>query len=83
MLAGFVLKARRGADLFEIAAACETIPIGPWDRKPQPTAGRLANHLDIRLHSFVALALTGVSPRNYRKIQNPQKNKDLPLPDAG
>ena len=75
MLAGFVLKA--------IAAACETIPIGPWDRKPQPTAGRLANHLDIRLHSFVALALTGVSPRNYRKIQNPQKNKDLPLPDAG
>lgn len=74
MLAGFVLKA--------IAAACETIPIGPWDRKPQPTAGRLANHLDIRLHNFVALALTGVTPRNYRKTPTPQKNKDLPLLDA-
>ncbi len=74
MLVGFVLKA--------IAAVCETLPIGPWDRKPQPTAGRLANYLDIRIHNFVALALTGVKPRNYRKIQNAQKLKDFPLPDA-
>ncbi len=74
MLAGFVLKA--------IAAVCETLPIGPWDRKPQPTAGRLANYLDIRLHNFAALALTGVKPRNYRKIQKAPKSEDLPLPDA-
>ena len=82
MLVGFVLKARRGADLFEIAAVCEPLPIGPWDRRPQPTAGRLANYLDIQIHNFVALALIGVKPRNYQKIQIPQKRKDLPLPDA-
>ena len=74
MLVGFVLKA--------IAAVCDPLPIGPWDRKPQPTAGRLANYLDIRIHNFVALALTGVKPRNYRKIQTPQKISDLPLQDA-
>ena len=74
MLVGFVLKA--------IAAACEPLPIGPWDRRPQPTARRLANHLDIQLHNFVALALAGVKPRNYQKIQIPHQRKDLPLPDA-
>ena len=65
-----------------IAAVCEPLPIGPWDRRPQPTAGRLANYLDIQLHNFVALALTGVKPRNYQKIQIPHQRKDLPLPDA-
>ncbi|MDJ0569596.1 MAG: hypothetical protein QNJ53_11175 [Pleurocapsa sp. MO_192.B19] len=74
MLVGFVLKA--------IAAVCEPLPIGPWDRRPQPTAGRLANYLDIHIHNFVALALAGVKPRNYQKIQIPQKRKDLPLLDA-
>lgn len=74
LLAGFVLKA--------IAAVCQPLPIGPWDRKPQRTAGRLANHLDIRVHNFMALALKGVKPINYRKIQNPQQTDDLPLPDA-
>ncbi|MDJ0716502.1 MAG: hypothetical protein QNJ54_20200 [Prochloraceae cyanobacterium] len=74
MLVGFVLKA--------IAAVCEPLPIGPWDRRPQPTAGRLANHLDIHIDNFVALALSGVKPRNYQKIQTPQKNKDLPFLDA-
>ena len=74
MLVGFVLKA--------IAANCEPLPIGPWDRRPQPTAGRLANYLDIQIHNFVALALAGVKPRNYQKIQIPQESKDLPLPDA-
>ena len=69
MLAGFVLKALSEAAPSACAAVCETLPIGPWDRKPQPTAGRLANYLDIRIHNFVALALTGVKPRNYRKIQ--------------
>ena len=57
MLVGCLLKA--------IAAVCEPLPIGPWDRKPQPTAGRLANYLDIHIHNFVALALAGVKPRNY------------------
>ena len=74
LLVGFVLKA--------IAAVCQPLPMGPWDRKPQRTAGRLANYLDIRIHKFMTLALKGVKPRNYRKIQNPQKFNDLPLPDA-
>ncbi|MGK7874787.1 MAG: hypothetical protein AB4426_16235 [Xenococcaceae cyanobacterium] len=82
MLVGFVLKANREAAAKPLAAVCETLPIGPWDRKPQPTAGRLANYLDLSIHNFVALALTGVKPRNYRKIQNPQKISDLPLQDA-
>ncbi len=74
MLAGFVLKA--------IAANCEPLPIGPKDRRPQPTAGRLTNYLDIQLHNFVALALAGVKSRNYQKIQTPHNSKDLPFPDA-
>ena len=82
MLAGFVLKARREADLFEIAANCEPLPIGPWARRPKPTAGRLTNYLDIQLHNFVALALAGVKSRNYQKIQTPHHSKDLPFPDA-
>lgn len=74
MLVGFVLKA--------IAANCEPLAMGPWDLRPQPTAGRLANYLDIQIHNFVALALAGVKSRNYQKIQTPQKSKDLPFPDA-
>lgn len=74
LLVGFVLKA--------IAAVCQPLPMGPWDRKPQRTAGRLANYLDIRVHNFMALALKGVKPINYRKIQNPQQIDDLPLPDT-
>ena len=74
MLAGFVLKA--------IAAMSEPLSIGPWDRRPQPTAGRLANYLDIHIHNFLALALSGVKPRNYKKIPTPQKSKGLPLPDT-
>ena len=74
LLVGFVLKA--------IAAVCQPLPMGPWDRKPQRTAGRLANFLDIRIYKFMVLALKGIKPRNYRKIQNPQKFNDLPLPDT-
>jgi hypothetical protein len=59
LLAGSLLKA--------IAAMGEGLAIGPWDRKPQPTAGRLANYLDIQLMDFASLALRGVKPRNYRK----------------
>lgn len=65
-----------------IAATFEPLSIVPWDRRPQPTAGRLANHLDIHIHNFVALALSGVKPRNYQKIPTPQKNQHLPLLDA-
>ncbi len=61
---------------------CEPLPISPWDRRPQPTAGRLANYLDIQIHNFVALALAEVKPRNYQKIQTPEKIKDLPLLDT-
>ena len=82
MLAGFVLKARRGADLFEIAANCEPLPIGSCDRRPKPTAGRLTNYLDIQIHNFVALALAGVKSRNYQKTQPLHNSKDLTYSDA-
>jgi hypothetical protein len=71
LLAGCLLKA--------IAAVCEPLATGLWDKKPQATAGRLSHHLDIRVNDFSALALKGVPWRNYRKIQNPQQIKDLPL----
>lgn len=74
MLVGVILKA--------IAAVCIPIPIGPWDRKPKPTAGRLANYLDIHINNFVALALNSAEPINYRKKQNPKDYGDLPLPQA-
>ena len=56
--------------------------MGPWDRKPQPTAGRLSHYLNLRVHHFLPVALKNVEPRNYRKIQNPPKIKGLPLPNA-
>ena len=40
LLAGCLLKA--------IAAVCEPLATGPWDKKPQPTAGRLSHHLNIQ-----------------------------------
>jgi hypothetical protein len=55
-----------GSLLQAIAAATEPLAMGPWDRKPSPSAGRLANHLDIHVTHFSALALKGVEPRNYR-----------------
>ncbi|MFM7437405.1 MAG: hypothetical protein ACKO2V_02205 [Snowella sp.] len=74
LLAGCLLKA--------IASVCEPIATGPWDKKPQPTAGRLSHYLEIRVNDFSALALKGLNLRNYRKIPNPQPIKDLPLPEA-
>jgi len=50
-----------------IAATGEGWAMGPWDKKPQPTAGRLANHWEIHAENFAELALKGVVPRNYRK----------------
>ena len=65
-----------------IAAACEALPMGPWERKAVCTAGRLANHLDRHARHFAALALSGLEPRNYVKISDPQQTNDFPLPKA-
>ncbi len=64
------------------SSVCEPIATGPWDRKPQSTAGRLSHHLNLRVNDFSALALVGVKSRNYRKIKNPQKIKDFHVSEA-
>jgi len=74
LLAGSLLKA--------IAAACGPLPMGPWDRKPARSAGRLANYLGLHTAHFVTLALQGLAPRTYRKFSTPQKTTDSPLPLA-
>ena len=66
-----------GALLKAIAATGEGLAMGPWEKKPQPTAGRLANHLEIHAEHFAALALKGVAPRNYRKNPKSAQAKDL------
>jgi len=71
-----------GSGLKAIAAACEPLPMGPWDRKAVGSAGRLANHLDIHARTFAALALSGVGPRKYRKIAETNHTNDLQLPIA-
>jgi hypothetical protein len=65
-----------------IAARCEPLATGPWDRKPERTGGRLANHLDLHAMNFSALALKGVAPRNHRKNQSATNTKDLQLEEA-
>ena len=82
LLAGCLLKALSEAAPSACAAVCEPIATGPWDKKPQPTAGRLSHHLNVRVNDFLALTLKGVTLRNYRKIQKPQPIKDLSLLDA-
>jgi hypothetical protein len=74
LLAGSLLKA--------IAAACDPLPMGPWDRKPARSAGRLANYLGLHTTHFVILALKGVSPRTYRKFRDAQETADSLLPLA-
>ena len=74
LLAGSLVKA--------IAAACAPLPMGPWDRKPARSAGRLANYLGLHPAHFVTLTLTEVAPRTYRKFSNPQATSDPPLPLA-
>ena len=59
-----------GSLLEAIAVMSEGLAMGPWDKKPQPSAGRLANHLEIHIENLSALALEGVQARNYRK--NPE-----------
>lgn len=74
LLSGSLLKA--------IAAACAPLPMGPWDRKPARSAGRLANSLGLHAAHFVTLALQGVPPRTYRKFSAAQDQADSPLPLA-
>jgi hypothetical protein len=71
LLAGSLLKA--------VAAACEPLRMGPWDRRAIGSAGRLANHLDIHAGNFVALALKGVVPRKYRKIEEAKETASSQL----
>jgi hypothetical protein len=74
LLAGALLKA--------IAAACDPLPMGPWDIKAVSSAGRLANHLALHTANFVLLALKGFAPRTYRKISAPKETTELQLPLA-
>ena len=71
-----------GSLLQAIAAATGPLAMGPWDCKPTPSAGRLANHLDIHVTHFSTLALNGVEPRNYRIMQNPGHIYSLQRRDA-
>lgn len=74
LLAGSLLKA--------IAAACDPLPMGPWDRKPAWSAGRLANYLGLHTAHFVTLSLKAVAPRSYRKFHDPKESADSRLPLA-
>jgi hypothetical protein len=65
-----------------IAAATTPLAMGPWDRKPMPAAGRLANSWDIHAAHFSALALQGVEPRNYRVIHEHTPINELQQPKA-
>lgn len=60
-----------------IAAVCQPIAIGPWDRKAQPSAGRLANYLDVHLTNFQAIALKAFALKNYSKINLSSQINDL------
>ena len=74
LLVGSLLKA--------IAAACAPLPMGPWDRKPARSAGRLANSLGLHAAHFVILALKEVAPRSYRKFHDAKEFADSRLPLA-
>lgn len=74
LLAGSLLKA--------IAAACGPLPMGPWDVKAVASAGRLANHLGLHAQNFATLALQGLTPRKYQKINSAKETADLQLPLA-
>jgi hypothetical protein len=74
LLSGSLLKAS--------AAACDPLPMGPWDLKAVSSAGRLANHLALHAGNFVALALQGLAPRTYRKITEAKETTELQLPLA-
>jgi hypothetical protein len=72
-----------GAAQAAIAAMADGIAMGPWDRNPQPTAGRLANYLDSHIMNFAELALQGVKPRIYRKNPQAAQAHNLEWSDLG
>lgn len=74
LLSGSLLKA--------IAATCAPLPMGPWDVKAVASAGRLANHLSLHAQNFATLALQGLTPRKYQKINIAKETVDLQLPLA-
>jgi hypothetical protein len=74
LLTGSLLKA--------IAAACAPLPMGPWDVKAVSSAGRLAKHLSLHAQNFATLALHGLTPRKYRKINIAKETAALQLPLA-
>jgi hypothetical protein len=71
LLAGSLLQA--------IAAVCDPLPMGPWDRTPARSAGRLANYLGLYAAHCVTLPLKNVAPRSYRKFRNTNEPADFPL----
>ena len=60
-----------------ISAMGQPLAMGPWDLNAKPSAGRLANHLDIHLANLLPLALNQAEPRNYQKIQKTAQTKNL------
>ena len=71
-----------GSLLQAIAAATGPLAMGPWDRQPMPSAGRLANYLESHAANFSALALKGVEPRNDRIIHEHAHINELQQPKA-
>ena len=71
-----------GSLLQAIAAATGPLAMGPWDRQPMPSAGRLANYLESHAAHFSALALKGVEPRNDRIIHEHAHINELQQPKA-
>jgi hypothetical protein len=65
-----------GSRLQAIAAVCAPQAMGPWDRQPVRSAGRLAHSLDLHAWHCAALALQGVAPRNSRKNPQGLQSKD-------
>src|SRR5262249_17308526 len=62
LLVGSLLKA--------IAAVCAPQAMGPWDRQPVRSAGRLANYFGLPLLHFLGLSPPGGPPR---KLSNKPK----------
>ena len=64
------------------AAACDPLPLGPWDGKAVASAGRWATPLALHTTNFVPLALQGLAPRTSRNIPDAKETTELPLPLA-
>ncbi len=73
-LSGSLLKAS--------AATCDPLPMGPGDVKAVASAGRVAHHLSLQVQNFATLALQGLTPRKYQKINIAKETVDLQLPLA-